>query len=277
MPRNTYGQTSQPYAPFGQELGELGQEYGQEAGESYEAGEFGSGEVGFNFEYGGGQQEYGQGEGGQGEAGEVQTMELASQFLEVNSEEEMDHFLGDLVSRAAGGIRDFANSSTGQALGGILKAAAKKALPIAGAAVGGYFGGPTGAKLGGQLAGAAGSAFGLEVEGLSNEDRDFEVARQFVRFADAATKNATAALGEVGGGGAVPPPQAAQVAKAAAIEAAKQFAPGLLRPAAGPGPAGGPSAAGAAGGPPQHHRHRPMSGRWIRRGKTIVLLGVSHH
>ena len=47
-------------------------------------------------------------------------------------------------------------SPVGQALGGILKGAARQALPMVGSALGGYFGGPAGAKIGGQLASGAG-------------------------------------------------------------------------------------------------------------------------
>ena len=92
--------------------------------------------------------------------------------------------------------------------------------------------------------------FGLELEGLSHEDREFEVAKQFVKLATDAAQNAAA-----------PPPGAspAQVAQKALTEAAKKFAPGLL--------GGGGNGAGlAAGG----HHH----GRWIRKGHKIVLYGV---
>ena len=74
-------------------------------------------------------------------------------------------------------------SPIGQAVGGVLKGVAKKALPIAGGALGAYFGGPLGAKIGSGLAPAAGSALGLELEALSQEDREFEGGKQFVRFA----------------------------------------------------------------------------------------------
>lgn len=181
--------------------------------------------------------------------GETELMELAAGLLEVQNEQELDRFLGDLVSRAGRAVGQFVSSPTGQALGGILKGAAKQALPIAGAALGGYFGGPTGAKIGGQLASSAGRMFGLELEGLSGEDREFEVAKGFVRFAGEAVKNATASPGSAD-------PRAA--ATAAAIAAAKQHAPGLLSPAAG------------ATGLAAHGR----SGRWIRRGNRIVLFGA---
>src|SRR6516162_9494004 len=125
--------------------------------------------------------------------GETEQMELASELLEVTSEAELDRFLGDLIGRAGQAIGKFVRSPEGQAIGGILKGAAKQALPGIGSAVGGYFGGTTGAKLGGDLASAAGRVFGLELEGLSGEDREFEVARRYVTFAGEAVKNLASA------------------------------------------------------------------------------------
>jgi hypothetical protein len=62
--------------------------------------------------------------------------------------------------------------------------------------------------------------FGLELEGLSAEDREFEAERRFVRFASAATKNALSA----------PPAANPQtVAKRAAAMAGRILAPGLIR------------------------------------------------
>ena len=84
-------------------------------------------------------------------------------------------------------------------------------------------GGPVGGMLGSKLASAAGNAFGLEYEGLSPEDREFEVARRYVRFATHAAKRAAAAQ---------PHLDPNTVAKAAVVEAAKKYAPGLLAPLA---------------------------------------------
>jgi hypothetical protein len=72
---------------------------------------------------------------------------------------------------------------------------------------------------------AAARVYGLELEGLSAEDRDFEIARQLIRFAQAAASRAAN------------PPTAlpAAAAVSAAVEsAAQQFAPPGLLP---PGPA----------------------------------------
>jgi len=72
---------------------------------------------------------------------------------------------------------------------------AKKALPIAGGVAGTFFGGPLGASIGGKLGSMASNLFEMELEGLSQEDREFEAAKQFVRFASEAVKNASSAPG----------------------------------------------------------------------------------
>jgi hypothetical protein len=141
--------------------------------------------------------EFAQSETPSGETGEVfgetEQMELASELLEITNEAELDRFLGDLIGRAGQAIGKLVKSPEGQAIGGILKGAAKQVLPGIGSAVGGYFGGATGAKLGSDVASAAGRVFGLELEGLSGEDREFEVARRYVTFAGEAVKNLASA------------------------------------------------------------------------------------
>ena len=181
---------------------------------------------------------------------EADETELAAQLLDVRGEHELDRFLGDLVKRAGQAVGTFVRSPTGQALGGVLKDAARQALPIVGGAIGGYAGGERGAQFGSSVASAAGRYFGLELEGLSPEDREFEVAKGFVRLAGEAVKNAAAAP-------ASSPPQA--VAKSAVIQAAQRFAPGLLRSV-------GPSAAATPATRPA------MSGRWVRQGRNIVVI-----
>ena len=153
---------------------------------------------------------------------EAELMELAAEFLEVRDEAELDRFLGSLIKKAGQAIGQVVKSPIGKAVGGVLKGAAKQALPIAGTALGAYFGGPLGAKVGSGLASMAGKALGLELEGLSLEDREFEGAKQFVKFAGETVKSAVSA-----------PPLAdpRTAAKSAARTAAQQYIPGLLRPA----------------------------------------------
>ena len=178
---------------------------------------------------------------------ESEEMELASELLTVADDEELEYFLGSLIKKAGRKMGKFVKSKAGRALGKVLKGVAKKALPIAGGALGTFIGGPAGGAIGSKLAGAAGKMFGLELEGLSPEDQEFEVARRVVRLAGNAAKKA-----------AVAPPSAnpVSVAKTAVVKAAKTQAPGLIRPL------------------------KPMvkpfmsSGRWVRRGRKIVLMGV---
>ena len=156
-------------------------------------------------------------------------MELAAELLGVTSEAELDRFLGDLIKKAGRAVGRFVKSPVGQQLGGLLKGAAKQALPMVGSAIGGYFGGPSGAQMGGQAASAAGQMFGLELEGLSQEDQEYEAAKSYVQFAGEAVKNAASA-----------PPMAnpKAVAQSAAVAAARQLAPGLVSGAPAPSSGG---------------------------------------
>jgi hypothetical protein len=265
--------TDRTQLEFGSELSE----YGEVPGLASEQYEYGS-ELGniMNEVLGGAYGEVYEGGYQELPLPEVMEDELASRLLEIRSDQELDHFLGDLFKKVAGGLGKVIKGPVGQALGGVLKQVAKQALPSLGTAVGGFFGGPVGAALGSQLASTAGSAFGLEYEGLSGEDREFETARRYVRFAGEAAKKA-----------AIAPPNAdpTAVAKTALVDAAKTHAPGLLATpdsgasamstgmgaragAAYPGAADCPSCGGGTG---YHHRR---TGKWIRRGRHIVLLGV---
>ena len=180
---------------------------------------------------------------------EVEEMELAGALLEVQSEEELEQFLGNLIRRASSAVGAVVRSPVGQALGGILRNAARQALPVVGGAIGTAVAGPSGGRAGSQLATTAGRLFGLELEGLTQEDREYEVARRFVRFAGAAAANA----------GRAPATGAAQaIASSAAAAAARAHAPGLLSPSRADN-------GGAAVG-------RPRQGRWVRRGRHIVIL-----
>ena len=221
-----------------------------EAGD-YEADYEGEGEWGYEEE---GEADF-EGEG-EGPFSEEQEIEMAAELLSLSQEGEVDQFLGKLLRRAGQAVGTFLPPGAGQALKGLLGQAAKKVLPIAGRAIGGYFGGPAGAAIGTKIADAGSQIFGLEMEGMSGEDQELQVAQRFVRLAgDAATKAAEVASGA--------PPE--QTARAALAAAARQHAPGLLRN--GGAAPGGYMGAGYGG-------WRGRSGRWIRRGNKIVLLGV---
>ena len=88
------------------------------------------------FGYGGEMEDYGL----PGEApalSDAEEMQLAADLMELQTEEEFENFLTDLISGIAKAAGGFLNSSAGKALGGLLKGAAKKLLPVAGTAIGG--------------------------------------------------------------------------------------------------------------------------------------------
>jgi hypothetical protein len=172
---------------------------------------------------------------------------LASELLEVQTEAELDRFLGGVLRRAAGAAGDIAGSGASRALRGVLKNAAGRALPTIGRAVGARIG-PGFGGIGERVGASAGSLLGLELEGLSGEDREFEVARAFVRFADAAANEAAAAPSNLA---------PADVANAAVTNAAQQHMPGLL-----------------ASRSDDITRPPASGGRWARQGKTIIIYGA---
>ena len=179
---------------------------------------------------------------------EAQT-NLAADLMELESEQEFEDFVGDLISQGAAAVGNFVNSPTGQALGSVLKNTAKQLLPAAGQAVGTYLGGSTGGQIGGALGTAASNA--LEAE---TDEQEWESANTFVKLAaDAANKAAEAPPGA--------DPMA--VARTAVVEAAKIHAPHLL--------------AALADGRPEWTETPPRkahSGRWIRHGRRIIVYGV---
>jgi uncharacterized protein (DUF697 family) len=151
--------------------------------------------------------------------GEATQMEFASRLLSVSNEGEMDQFLGDLFKKAVGGVGSFMRSSTGRALGGILKNVAKKALPMAGSVLGNAIVPGLGGIVGSTLGNVASNLFELNMEGMSQEDREFQTAKAFVRYAGNAAKQAASNAKVMG---------AAQAARTAAANAARRYARGLL-------------------------------------------------
>lgn len=248
---------------FNQENFELN-ELGQELENAFEMSNEYSGELA---------QEY-QGEYSGELSGEVfheaMEMELASELLNVSNEQEMDQFLGKLVRKAAGAVSRFAQSSAGKAVGNFLKSAAKKALPWAGRALGTFVGGPVGAAIGGKLGSYASTLFELELEGLSNEDKEFEIARAYVRFAGDAVRRA-----------ARNPAfryNPRQAVRSAVVGSARRYAPGFLRrrPRRRYYPAARPAAAYNTPADMNNYGNStgaaaPESGSWYREGNQIIL------
>jgi len=185
---------------------------------------------------------------GEAESYEAPNLEVAqaTEILEITSEAELDRFLGKLISGAVSAAKGFARSDAGKAVGGVLKSAAKQALPNLGGAVGGLVspgGGAVGRRAGEWLGGKF--EMGLETEGLSAEDREYETARAFVRFANETTQRAARSARTTA-------PDTA--AKQAATAAAQRHLPGLLRPGGSSGSTG------------------QRSGRWVRQGNRIVIF-----
>ena len=197
----------------------------------------------------------------EGPLSEEEEIDLANELLSLSSEDELDQFLGKVFKKIGRGFK-----TVFKPLGKVLKPLAKTLLPIAGKAAGTFFGGPLGGAIGGKLGSLATNLFEVDFESMVPEVQDLEVARRFVRLASTAAQKAAAA-----------PPTANPVAAArsAVASAARVHAPGLLKrglPGAGAAPAlsGGvaPPCACNGRGP-----RRPQ-GRWIRRGRQIVILGV---
>jgi hypothetical protein len=168
-------------------------------------------------------------------------VELAAELLDVISEPELERFLSRLVAETALDAGGHVSRDTGRALVTVLRRTAERTLPTLTTALGDV--GPT-AAAGPSAAETAARVYGVEPEGMSAEDRDYEIARQFLRFAQAATVRAARA--------AAAPAPAAAVIDAAVAAAGREFAPGLLPPARGA---------------PKGRR----TGPWVRKGSSAGI------
>jgi hypothetical protein len=237
---STYGEYAEEYAT------ENSKQYAGEYEEEYATGEF-ENEFESTYHSAGEAETYGE-YSPEGPFNETEEMELAAELLAVSNEAELEQFLGKLFKKAGA----FLSSALGEDLMGQVKQVAGKAIPLLGSAIGNMVVPGAGGVVGGKL---AGSLLGLELEGLSYEDQEFEVAKQIVRLSGAAARNA-AQSDEYG------PP--AQVAHEAFAAAAQQYAPGLWRNRR-------PRYSSGQG---RRCSHCCNSGRWVRRGNAILLLGV---
>ena len=185
---------------------------------------------------------------------EAEEVELAMELLSVSSEAEMDQFLGKMFKKVWRGVKKVGSvvGKIARPLGGVLKAVAKKALPFVGGALGTLIPIPgVGTALGSALGGALSKALELETAGMNDEDREFEMARRFVRIAASAAQQAALA----------PPDMASEVSvRDALVAAIRNDAP---RAELGELEYGGASAAMSG-----------TSGRWIRRGRNIIVQGA---
>ena len=192
------------------------------------------------------------------DGGQDQEFELASELLEIEDDNDMDNFFAEIIMNEEGRrsrrrrrrrrrrrmFRRFAKR-----LGRGIRKVAKKLLPIAGRVVGTKFGGPAGGALGSKVGSGAGQILGLEIEGLSPEDQDFEVARRIVQMAT----NVGHVADEIPDG--IDDYEAAEIALHKTLE---KFAPGFTK---------------------NSGRRLPVtsaqrSGRWIRKDGNIILMGV---
>lgn len=182
-------------------------------------------------------------ESGAGVFDELQEMELAVRLLDVVNDAQLDRFLHDLVQEAETASGAGVSSSNAQALNQVLQTTVHQIWQRSGIDDGrASRGGPVGAEFGRRLSSMAGPLLGLELEGLSAEDREFEAARHFVRFAGESVRNVlTRERGT----------HAHDAAHHAVTEAAELFAPGLNVPL---------------------NHTPPRRGRWIACDDRIILL-----
>lgn len=166
--------------------------------------------------------------------------EAATVLLEAAERPALPAVLARLLrhaARAAGRSMDVAVEGE---LVRMLQHASRIALPRAGI-------------VSGDGAARASRFFGIELEGLSPEDQEFEAARRFIQLVEAAAGHAAA------GSRRLPPAVAAWLA---ASRAAKRFAPGWLAAQRTP-----PGAAG--------HQHR--SARITAGGSRPISFQGAHH
>lgn len=133
-------------------------------------------------------------------------MALGAQLLEVRDRRALARWLSGLTRGAAR-----PGTPLGDALATALTQAAQAVLPLRGPAS--------------HLKQRAAAIFGLELEGLSPEDMEFEVARHFVRFATDAAGRLDAGAGRMAN--AANEVDAASRVRAAIGHAARRHAPGL--------------------------------------------------
>ena len=142
---------------------------------------------------------------------ESRNVELAAELLDVTNQAELEGFLRRVVAATARRVGGRLPAGTGRSLVAQLGRTAERTLPTLAT----LLGDPLGPGAGPPAAQTAARVYGLELEGMSAEDRDYEIARQFLRFAQSATARAATTSASP---------------TAAVAGAAREFAPGLARP-----------------------------------------------
>jgi peptidoglycan hydrolase-like protein with peptidoglycan-binding domain len=187
---------------------------------------------------------------------EIEELELAAELLSISSEEELDQFLGKLVKRAWKGIKKVGRvvGRIAKPFGGVLKGVVKAALPVVGGALGSFIPIPgVGTAVGSALGGALSKVLELEHGELEQDEKELEMARRLVRIAGTAARHA--ALTD-------PSTNPHLAANNAVMAAARQHVPNLSASFTGNGLTTS-SRQGLA-----------RAGRWIRQGRSIVVLGT---
>jgi hypothetical protein len=201
-----------------------------------------------------------------GELSEQEELELAMELLSAENEQELEQFLGNLISKVGKGLKavgSFAMKNVLPVLGPTLKQIAKTALPLAGGALGSLIPIPgVGTALGSALGGAVAKALELEVAGAGHADPDLVRARRFVRMAACAIREAAKAIGSA------PPEVVARTALAKAVQrqipAAAKAATIITQPSRPLTSNGGLTQRPVGAG----------SGMWRRHGDRIVVEGA---
>lgn len=155
---------------------------------------------------------------------------LSARLLEVRAAQDADAFVAHLLAGTGAG-RQLHATALARPLRQLLGQMLAPLLPLHGAA-------PERLRRTARI-------FGMELEGLSPEDKEFELARRVVQLIRAVATE----LVRQGTAGGAPEPKVA----AALLQAARTLAPGLLRHAA--------------------QASRPAAGRWHREGGHIVVSG----
>jgi hypothetical protein len=183
---------------------------------------------------------------------EAEEMELALALLDVTSEAELEQFLGKLVKKAWKGITTVGST--------VLRPFVKTVLPIAATAAGTFFGGPAGGAIAGKLGSLVSQALEADTARLSPQEREVEKSRQFVRLAGTAARAAALAPS-----GANPVAVAQRVLATTAQQkltlGTSGASPAVSRSRCRCGRSGN-CTCGQSG----------QSGRWIQRGRRIVLM-----
>ncbi|MGE3312027.1 MAG: hypothetical protein AB7O66_18845, partial [Limisphaerales bacterium] len=121
---------------------------------------------------------------------ESEEEEFASEMLAASSDHELNRLLSVLLRRAVSASGGGLGSQLGRILGGLAKGAIRQVLPTVGRGPAPLFGSDD-EGLPGLLGVGASRLLGLESEGLSAEDQEFNAARQLVRFLGAAIADAS--------------------------------------------------------------------------------------